>query len=612
MTSSVVLFLTCVAYFTYELITFRDTIRDNLSVQGEIIAANSTAALAFEDKEYAVEVLNALKAEPHIVAACIYDKEGAIFSKFPDSLDDKQFPSKIQKDGYQFTGSHIEGFTPIMQGDSRMGTLYVKSDIKALYARLRLYGLIAFLVITVSFLLAYLFSNFLQKSITKPILDLAGTAKIISAERDYSVRAVRPGDDEVGLLTDAFNQMLDQIQTQNREIIALNQTLEQRIKERTAELEKTNEKLKQQNEFVETIIDSSIDLIAVFDLDLNYLILNKHAEKAYNIKKEALVGKNVLSIFPDIKDSDMLRDLKKALDGEIVHNTNYTLPVLNKYFETYYVPIKDNDNTVRRILMVAHDITAIMEANQNLQLLNEELEKSNQSLEQFAYITSHDLQEPLRKIQIFSEMSENSLDDPAVTKSYLGKINSSAHRLSQLIRAILNYSRLSKSDTHTEEVDLNKILENIKIDLELLIAEKNAVIQSGDLPVVRGIPLQLNQLFFNLLTNSLKFCEKQPFIHISCNILTGKEKELSELHIPGSHFRLSFTDNGIGFEQQYAGKVFDIFQRVHNNVRYSGTGIGLALCKKIVDNHHGKITVTSSPGEGTTFFIYLPCTMISS
>jgi signal transduction histidine kinase len=241
--SGAVLLLTFTAYSVYEFFTFRRALMREISILGEIIAANSTAALAFDSRDDANEILSALKAEPHIVAASIYDKEGKLFSYYPATLPANNFPELPKDLGYRFEQAHLMGFQPVVQGSSRLGTLFIKSDIGAMYERFRLYGSIAVLVIGVSFMVAYMLSKSLQRSITTPILALAETARAISDRQDYSVRATKLGKDELGLLTDAFNQMLSQIQRQNEEIQVFNQKLEQNIIDRTKELEAANKEL---------------------------------------------------------------------------------------------------------------------------------------------------------------------------------------------------------------------------------------------------------------------------------------------------------------------------------------------------------------------------------
>lgn len=606
LTCGVVLVLTGAAFFIYELFTFRDITKRQLNILGEIVAANSTAALAFDNNDDAFQILLALKAEKHVVAACLYDKDGRQFSKYPANLPDKNIPAKPGPDGYQFRNSYLEGFAPVVQGSNRLGTLYIKSDLEAIYSRFRLYSGIVFIFIIVSFIFAYLFSKRLQKNISSPILDLAHAAKRISEYRDYTIRVSKKGDDELGVLTDAFNHMLIEIEKQNLDITAFNVNLENKVKERTSELEGMNATLKQQNAFIETIIDSSIDLIGVFDKELTIVMLNKHADEIYKIKREELIGKYLLDGFPQLKDSDMFRDLNKALNGEIVRNAHYKSPISKRHFENFYIPLRDKNNLVYRVLVIGHDLTEMMEANEKLKLVNNELEKSNRDLEQFAYIASHDLQEPLRKIQIFSELGEKNLQQPEVLQRYLNKINSSAQRMTQLIKAILNYSRLYNAENEFSEIKLNEVVKAIKTDLEILIDEKKAIIETGDLPVIAGVPLQINQLFLNLISNSLKFSEQSPQIYISSRMLTENELPTEFILKNGSYVELIFEDNGIGFDKQYSQKIFSIFQRLHTNQKYAGTGIGLALCKKIVENHNGFITAQSEPGMGTRFCIYFP------
>ncbi len=237
-TSGVVLALTCAAFIGYELLTFRGTAARQLETLGEIIAAESTGAVAFDNQRDATEILSALKAERHIVAACLYDSTGRIFARYPANAPDRDFPPQPLADGYRFSDGFLVGFTPVVQvaGSDRFGTLHLRSDMAAMWERLRLYGLIAALVVVLASAVAYGLSQTFQRQISQPILALADTARAISDRRDYAVRAQKHGDDELGVLTDAFNHMLTQIQEQNR-------LLEQRVRERTAELEAANDEL---------------------------------------------------------------------------------------------------------------------------------------------------------------------------------------------------------------------------------------------------------------------------------------------------------------------------------------------------------------------------------
>jgi len=238
-----VLLVTCVTFFIYEYYIFRKSIVEKLSTIGKIISANSSAALAFDSPDDAKEILSAIKSEPDIVAAYLYDKKGTLFAQYNTGTEKPILPVKLEAPGYRFVHSRLEGFEPVMQDNRQLGTLYIRSHLGALYNRLRLYGLIVATVLMLSFVLTYLLVRIMKKGISAPIHSLAKTAQIVSEKQDYSIRAVKMGKDELGSLTDAFNHMLDQIQEQNQSLKEFNQTLEQKVSERTRQLESVNREL---------------------------------------------------------------------------------------------------------------------------------------------------------------------------------------------------------------------------------------------------------------------------------------------------------------------------------------------------------------------------------
>ncbi len=253
----------------------------------------------------------------------------------------------------------------------------------------------------------------------------------------------------------------------------------------------------------------------------------------------------------------------------------------------------------------------VQERTKALNESNIHLQHSNENLQQFASIASHDLQEPLRKIQTFTMLLEQRYknDIPDAAKGLIEKIKNSSERMSVLIRDVLNFSRITQSQQEFVNTDLNEILNNVLKDLELVIQEKKVVINKGDLPTIQAIPVQINQMLYNLAGNSIKFSNDniQPVITItSKKLLTDELKEYPDLNPSISYYEIIFRDNGIGFDEQFAEEIFLIFHRLNDNKQYSGTGIGLALCKRIVDNHNGKIYATGSENEGAAFHIFLP------
>lgn len=423
---------------------------------------------------------------------------------------------------------------------------------------------------------------------------------------NFVYEALREIDGSISGIIAIANEVTDLVKARN---IARNNAdeLNQNVREKTAELVRKNEELQQQRDFVEAILDSSVDLIASYDKDTRLLSINKRAAEVYKLDRYGVLGKKLGDVLPQLQNSPAMADLHKALNGQYIHNKIYASVISGAFYENFLIPLRDTNNNVYGALSIAHDITNSVETADKLRQANAQLEKSNQELEQFAYIASHDLQEPLRKIRTFSELLEMYIDDKERSKNYLEKITSSAARMSVLIREVLNYSRLTGTQEHYKQVDLNTILEGVTTDLELLIAQKQAVIKSSELPVIKGIPLQLQQLFSNLIGNSLKFSTLAPVIEISSRKLSQKEvHERAMLSPRFEYIELTFKDNGIGFDQQYAEQIFTIFQRLSSQRIYSGTGIGLAVCKKIVDNHHGSITALSEQHKGATFIISLP------
>src|SRR6266403_3346703 len=210
--SGAVLAVTTTAFCVYEFVTFRQSSVQQLQLLSQAIASNSTAALAFDNAEDASAVLTAFKADPHIVAAALYDAKGRAFATFPQGLAAARFPAQPGAPGYTFGRTQLIGFQPVAEGSRQLGTLFVESDLDAMYARIRLYALIVFLVIGISLPLAYLISRRLQHQLLRPILALAETTRAVSERHDYTVRAVRTGAYEFDLFTDTFNHMLTQIQ----------------------------------------------------------------------------------------------------------------------------------------------------------------------------------------------------------------------------------------------------------------------------------------------------------------------------------------------------------------------------------------------------------------
>ena len=251
---------------------------------------------------------------------------------------------------------------------------------------------------------------------------------------------------------------------------------------------------------------------------------------------------------------------------------------------------------------------ALQKANNELEDINQKLVNTNQELEQYAYVASHDLQEPLRKISMFSNLLKER--DTENTHAFLiDKIVKASDRMSLLIKDLLEFSRLLNPDSHYISTNLGDIVNTVLHDFELLIEERGVVVNIGLLPVIDAVPLQMNQLFYNLISNAIKFvaADTVPILDISAEKISKAEAALYvKVPLPVQYYKILVRDNGIGIEEQYKKQIFEVFKRLHSRSEYSGSGIGLAICRRIVSHHNGNIFIESVVGEGTTFIILLP------
>ncbi len=253
----------------------------------------------------------------------------------------------------------------------------------------------------------------------------------------------------------------------------------------------------------------------------------------------------------------------------------------------------------------------VQERTAQLQASIIDLQRSNENLQQFAYVASHDLQEPLRKIQSFGDLLSSQYGiQLGQGIDHVQRMQKSASRMSMLIRDLLAFSRISTQQETNQLVPINEVLATVLGDLDLLVQETGAVIHVDPLPTVRGERSQLSQLFQNLVSNAIKFrrTDATPVLRITSKVLPAGELPTSvqPARLVASYNRIDIIDNGIGFDEKYLGRIFQVFQRLHNRANYPGTGIGLAICEKVVTNHNGVITATSQVGKGATFTVYLP------
>ena len=410
------------------------------------------------------------------------------------------------------------------------------------------------------------------------------------------------------------------------------------------------EQLSEANETIDAIRSGQIDALVVRDQDGPALYTLKTADQTYRMFIEKMpegavtLNRAGIILYSNTRFAAMINCPLSKVTGQLFET--FVSPEYLENFRSLFttswtkdmkaeitiscgegsVPVQLSLTTLEldggsSLNIIVTDLTMQKEAQQELsrkndllESLNYELSQSNHDLQQFASVASHDLQEPLRKIQIFSKfLRERDFDTLSeAARHNLEKIISSAQRMKVLIVDILNYSRLSANNTQYSPVDLGTLVSDILDDFELKINERNAVVTTGALPVVEANPGQIRQVFQNLLSNALKFCRTDVIPNIVISQEELNQDELSGLPgVAADYCKISISDNGIGFDDKYASLIFSLFEKLHSKDLYDGTGIGLAITKKIIEKHNGFIRAAGIEEKGAKFTIVLPKKQLS-
>jgi signal transduction histidine kinase len=485
------------AFVAWSLRIYKQSAVDNLKITASLIANQVKAAVAFDDTKDAEKTLASLVAQPSIVSADIHGKDGKHFIEYArDSKSQEAKDLKAVDSGYAFRDGGVIVSKPIELDGEKIGTVTIFSDIGQIDRMLRNSARIVGCVILAVSVIGYLIVSRMEGYISRPILSLADTAMSVSRDKDYSKRAVRVSNDETGILIDAFNEMLNQVQFSQAELMDAKMHLEDKVRERTAAL--------------------TTEVQGRKEAQMRLVTMNK--------------------------------DLARAI---------------------------------------------------------EKLEQSNRQLQEFAYVASHDLREPLRKISSFGRLLQDSLQDKltADDKENFDFMIDGAQRMQQMIEALLTYSRVTTHGTEFGPVDLNLIIEQLRtLELGAKLEEipGSSIDTPEPLPVVFGDAIQMRQLLQNLIANGMKYQPKGAVPKIV--VTAGKTED--------NMIKIEVTDNGIGIKEEYYNTVFTMFRRLHSRSEYEGTGIGLAVCKRIVERHNGQIGLRSVVGKGSTFWFTVPASEI--
>jgi len=499
--STVAVVLACLAFIAFSMILWRQSVVRDLDSLAHVIANNCQAALAFDIPQDAEEVLSGLRGKQSVIAAAIYRADGSLFSVYPPGREGAVPPAPARNTGHEFGPRSLHLYRMIVLNEEPIGVLYLENDLGEAVYVLRRQAMAMLVVLALALVAAYVLSHPLERIVSRPILSLAETARVVAEEGDYTVRAAETGSDEVGLLTRALNRMLSVI-----------------------------------------------------------------AERDLAMRKEVAVR---------TRAENQLRELTATLEQRVAARTRA-------------------------------------------------LERSNRDLEHFAYVASHDLQEPLRTVssyvQLLSARYGDKLDADA--REFISYTVGAVDRMHNLIQGLLSYSRVGTKGQPFESTDCNAVLAAALANLKAALrdVDGDARITHDSLPTVWADAAQVTQVFQNLIGNSIKFRRDEvPLrVHVSaeatpdCSVVPAEmeggvpEDEVTPAghRVPG--WVISVRDNGIGFDGQYASRAFVIFQRLHSRRKFDGAGIGLAFCKRIVERHGGRIWASAAEDNGSIFSFTLP------
>jgi PAS domain S-box-containing protein len=395
-----------------------------------------------------------------------------------------------------------------------------------------------------------------------------------------------------------------------------------------------NKEIMEREENFSHLIKNAPDGIIVIDEESKIRLWNEKATRIFGWESKEVIGMDLTkTIIPEKYHEAHKKGMQRFLNTGQTTILNKTIEVVarNRSQNEFYISLTisrsiQNDRPV--FVAFIRDISdekkikseleqkknELAELNLSLEQKNVALERSNKELTSFTYVASHDLQEPIRKIKTFINLAlEKEKNISGEGKEIFERIVTSASRMQKLIDDLLSFSRTQSYNDTTVTVDLNFILNEVRTIYADALNEKRLTIEAGKLPTVKGVSFQLQQLFENIISNSIKYRKKgrSAEVKISCEKVNMNEFPFFNIKDIECFYKISFQDNGIGFDQKYADKIFEIFQRLHGKNEYSGTGIGLSICKRIVENHNGFITAQSVLGTGATFDVYLPCLTVN-
>jgi PAS domain S-box-containing protein len=605
-----------IGFAEYGVYRFKELRLEDLNALANILGTNSTAPLAFKDPNSAQDILRALAAKPHILSAVIYDRDGKPFAAYHYGKSGDQYSTPpVESDSSRFTSNRVLIFQAINFQGEKVGTVFLEGDTVEYKQLLVGYLFFFALIVAVVSLGAFAMAGRLQRPISNPILELAWTTKMVTSARDYSIRARKHSEDEVGVLIDGFNEMLEQIQNRDTELRHAREDLERRVDERTAELgqevadrQRAQEALHESEGRIRLLLDSTAEAIYGIDREGKCTFCNPATLRLLGYEKiDALLGRQMHEVmhhshadgtpYP-IKECNIAAslDLGEGIhsDQEVFWRANGT----NFPAEYWAYPIRKEGEIVGAVVTFL-DITVRKRAQGALLEAKEAAEAGSRAKSEFLANMSHEIRTPMNGIIGMTELALDTSLTPE-QRDYLSLVKSSADSLLHVINDILDFSKIEagKLELEKTEFEIRDLFRDTLKTLSQRADEKHLEICARVSPRVpktlMGDPTRLRQLVVNLIGNAIKFTEKGNII-LDTELESGAGEEI-RLHI-------SVSDTGMGIPLEKQRIIFESFAQVDGSTtrRFGGTGLGLTISRQLAELMGGRMWVESEVGKGSTF-----------
>ena len=589
-TSAAALLVASFVFTLYDRSTFLRAKTQDLSATAKMVGSNSTAALSFGDAKSAREVLSALQAKPNVINARIYNKDGGLFASYSrDAAHSDFFPLPAQVQTTAIVEHNMVLFQPITLNGKSIGTIFIEADLTDLNVRLTRFLEIDFLVLLASLAVAFLLSTRLQRVISDPIRELADTALSVSTRENYSIRATKRGDDEIGLLFDQFNSMLDRIQQRDTALQEAQNELENRVVERTS--------------YLNALIENSPLAILVLDSAEKVQLCNPAFEILFQFVRQAVIGKPVVELFPNER---MLAEAN-ADSGATSNRPPVNQTTLRTRKDGSFVDVE-----LHRVPLTVHGrVLGSMSIYQDVTergVLERQL-RNAQKMEAVGRLSggiAHDFNNLLGVILGYIQVIKRNLVSGNSLYEYAEEVEKASQRAVALTRQLLAYSRQQVLEPVI--LNLNTLVSEMEKMLPRLIGEDiqlNLILDPA-IGQVKADPGQIEQVVMNLAVNARDAMPDGGKLTIQ-TADAEIEKAFAREHpgsVPGKYVTLAVTDNGTGMDPETQAQIFEPFYTTKG--RDKGTGLGLATVYGVVKQSSGYITVESEKGKGSLFTIYLP------